>query len=179
MRIVHFFGLAALALAATAAQAATLDAAPSNPPVRKRICQPCRLPAVPAFLPRHGMLLARSGVFSLGTTYVSVDLDTGQLVEHVEPTESRAGSLKPRRLAFTLKPEELASLEALINQLWAAPDPMRPGNATDVYWDAWLSDGDDVRHEHGPGNPTGVAEALDKRLADILGAYEHWPPRGA
>lgn len=77
--------------------------------------------------------------------------------------------MKPSRLAVTLKPEELASLVALINQLWAAPDPMMPGNATDVYWDAWLSDGGDIRHEHGPGNPTGVAEMLDRRIASIIG----------
>lgn len=165
MRIVHCLGLGALALAATAA----LAASPVSPPVKNRICQPCRLPAMPALLPRHGMLLARSGLFSFGTTYVSVDLDTGQVIKHFEPAGSRSGALKPSRLAVTLKPEELASLVALINQLWAAPDPMMPGNATDVYWDAWLSDGGDIRHEHGPGNPTGVAEMLDRRIASIIG----------
>jgi hypothetical protein len=161
------FFVAMLAFAALPAGANPKPAA-----VRNRVCQPCRLPNFPVALPRHGVVLARSGGFGLGPHFLLLDLDRAVLSRTGRFSREDGGAAGAHARDIVLTPDELLELRVVAEKIWAEPDALPSNAATDVRWDAWLSDGAAMRREGGPGNPPGLAEELEKRMLAIVWRHE-------
>jgi hypothetical protein len=149
---------------------------PAYAPVKERVCTDCPLPKPGVELPRHGIVLGSWGFFSYGSHYQVVDLDHGTLVKTFVPSPGVPGASPPkrsepkaRRQVLNLPKSELPQLVELANRIWARPHALHTRDATDVSWDMWLIDGQQIRHESGAGLPDGLAAEWLRRINKITG----------
>lgn len=145
-------------------------------PVKERVCNDCAWPKPGIELPHHAVVLGSWGFFSYGNHYQVVDLDRGILVKTFVPSPGVPGadvpkSLPPRerRQILTLPKSELPQLVELANRIWAKPHAIRTRAASDVSWDMWLIDEQQIRHESGAGLPDGLAAEWLRRLDKLSG----------
>jgi hypothetical protein len=152
---------------------------PAYAPVKERVCTDCPRPRPGIELPRHAVVLGSWGFFSYGNNYQVVDLDRGTLVKAFVPSPGvpnanlpKHGAPKTRRHTLTLPKSELPQLVELANRIWAEPQAIRTRDATDVSWDLWLIDGQQIRHESGAGLPGGLAAEWLRRINKLAGERE-------
>jgi hypothetical protein len=154
---------------------------PQYAPVKERICTDCPMPKPGVELPRHGVVLGSWGFFSYGSHYHVVDLDRGMLVNTFVPSPGVPGAPRPKRgvpkarQAVALPKSELPQLVELANRIWAKPHAIRTRDATDVSWDMWLIDGQQIRHESGAGLPDGLAAEWLRRINKLSGVQDASP----
>jgi hypothetical protein len=152
---------------------------PAYAPVKERVCTDCAKPKPGIELPRHAVVLGTWGFFSNGSHYQVVDLDRGTLVKTFVPSPSvpmpnapKHRVQKARPHTVTLPKSELRQLVELANRIWAKSHPIRTRAATDVSWDLWLIDGQQIRHESGAGLPDGLAAEWLRRINKLAGAHD-------
>jgi len=158
------------------------DPLPNYAPVKQRVCSDCAWPRPGVDLPRHGVVLGSWGFFSYGSHYHVVDLDRGTLANTFVPSPGVPGAQPPkssapnaRRQSLALPKSELPQLVELANRIWAKPDPLRTRDASDVSWDMWLIDGQQIRHESGAGLPDGLAAEWLRRINKLSGGRDASP----
>jgi hypothetical protein len=147
---------------------------PAYAPVKERVCTDCPRPKPGIELPRHAVVLGSWGFFSYGSHYQIVDLDRGMLVKTFVPSPSvpNARAPKERRQTLALPKSELPQLVELANRIWAKPHAIRTRAASDVSWDMWLIDGQQIRHESGAGLPDGLAAEWQRRIDKLAGVHD-------
>jgi hypothetical protein len=164
---IRFAAIAVFLLAAATAGAAT----PTYAPVKERICGDCPMPKPGIKLPRHAVVAGSWGFFSQGSNFEVLDLDSGKLVRAFVPTPAvpKHRALRATRETIKLPSAALPELVELANRIWADPQRIRSRDATDISWDLWLIDGQQVRHEAGFGLPTGLAAEWMRRINKLQG----------
>lgn len=144
-------------------------AAPADAPARLRVCKPCDLPNLPLALPRHGMLLFRCSFFNANSLWYTVDLERGEASRMVTHNDSVAHKIDlVERTTHRIPPGDLAVLKEISTRIWASADAFPTRMATDVAWELWQLDGDDARHDGGPGLPGALAEEAQEIIQRLV-----------
>lgn len=82
-------------------------------------------------------------------------------------------TVAPEYAEARLTDADAAELDAAMARVWPVPDRLPGSMATDIFWDLWLVDGDQRRHETGAGMASGAAEPLVGLLRRL--AEHAWP----
>ena len=161
-----------LAAASACLAISAAQAGPAYAPVKERVCSDCTMPRTGFALPRHAVVAASWGFASQGSYFEVLDLDSGKLVHAFVPMPAVPGrpTQKASRRDVQVPVSALPPLTALANRLWADPHAIHSDGATDCGWNLWLIDGQDVRHEAGPGTPTALAAEWLRRVGKYRGA---------
>jgi hypothetical protein len=140
-------------------------------PAKARLSDACVMPVLPVTLPRQGLVLELgSGIAGRSTCYL-LDLQTTEATRISVRFDRLTHEQRiVERVSRSLPPDELATLTQLLNRIWASPEALPVLEATDVSWNIWLFDGDDVRREGGRGRTGGLAKDVENYM---MGLY--WP----
>lgn len=144
-------------------------AAPADAPARLRVCEPCHLPNLPLALPRHGMLLFHWSFFNTDSSWYTVDFERGEasrMVTHNDSATHKTDIVE--RTTHRIPPGDLAVLKQISTHIWASADALPTQMATDVAWELWQLDGDDARHDGGPGLPGALAKEAEEIIVRLV-----------
>jgi hypothetical protein len=159
-------GLLSCALALVPTQAAT--SADTSP--KQRLCKPCTMPSLPIALPRHGMVLSHGSILSTSSLWYTVDLERGELSRVLARDDRAAHKIDiVEHMTRPIPPDDLVALKQISGRIWASTDRLPTQMATDVVWDLWQLDGDDVRRDFGPGVPDGLAKEAEQIMKRLVG----------
>jgi hypothetical protein len=159
---------AALMLSSTVVPARATDIASAH--AKLRLCRACDMPAIPVALPRRGIVLSFGSMMSDTSLWYLVDLERAEGTRVEARLDGQAKKLNVIETATRLlQPQELTKLTQLTNRAWASPDGLPTRMATDVVWDIWFLDADDVRHEFAAGLPDGLAKEIGDTMFLLLG----------
>lgn len=151
-------------LAALPAHAAAADA-----PAKQRLCTSCKKPTLPVVLPSRGMVLAYGSFLATGSLWFTVDLERKEVSRILANYDRTAQKLVVTRQATRpLPPDTLARLTEISNDIWSSTDRLPTLMATDVTWDLWQIDGDDLRRDFGPGRPGGLAQEAARIMERVV-----------
>lgn len=144
-------------------------ATPGYATVKLRVCKPCDMPSLPVALPRRGIVLAYGSIISDGSNWYLVDFERAEATRIFARLDRATSKLNiVEQVARSLPPGEQSSLTQLANRIWGNDKTLPTQMATDVVWDIWLIDGNDVRHEYAPGLPDGLAKEVAKTIERVI-----------
>ncbi|CAB3799652.1 hypothetical protein [Paraburkholderia fynbosensis] len=129
-----------------------------------------------SFRPKRGIIEGSSSFLTPAWDMYVVDLDAGKLskVESVWTFESGKPVSKPAKAeSITLNFEELQSVVAPANAMWASPEKNPSLSATDVAWHIELVDGAEKRCETGLGRAAGNGDLLSKAIYRIWKSHKN------
>jgi len=128
------------------------------------------MPILPFAFPRQGLVLAYGSILDGGSLWYLIDL------ERAEATRIRVNAHRVtgkqsvvERVSRPLLISEVSELTQLANRVWSTRDGLASKMGTDVVWDLWLLDGDEVRHESAAGTPEGITEEVAQFLFGLIG----------
>lgn len=151
--------------AALPAQAAAL----ADAPVKQRLCTSCKMPKLPVALPKRGMVLVYGSFLASGSLWLMLDLERKEVTRVLANYDRTADKLVVTRQATrSLQPDTLARLTEISNDIWSSTDKLPTLMATDVTWDLWQIDGDDIRRDFGPGGPGGLAQEAARIMERVV-----------
>lgn len=132
-------------------------AAPADAPAKQRLCKDCK-PKLPITLPSRGMVLGYGSFHATSSLWLMLDLDRQEVSRILANYDRTTEKLDVTRQATrALQPDTLARLTEISDNIWSSIDRLPTLMATDVTWELWQIDGDDIRRDFGPGSPGGLA----------------------
>lgn len=145
-------------------------AEPASKPAKQRLGKSGTMPKLPIVLPRQGMVLAHGSFHSTSSLWYTVDLERGEasrILARWDPVEKRLDIVE--HSTRPIPPADLASLKHIANRIWTSTEWLPTQMATDVTWDLWQIDGDDVRRDYGPGMPGGLGKEAEQIMSRLVG----------
>lgn len=133
-------------------------------PVKARICHDCGKPPAGIALPSRGVMFAVSGMFSFGWHAITFDRDRHTIARGYVPARIAGQAVAPEYAEARLSDADMAELDAVLARVWATTEAVPGSRATDAFWDLWLVDGGQRRHETGAGIASGAAAPLTAML---------------
>lgn len=135
-----------------------------------RLCHACSMPALPVTLPRLGMVLSYGTILSDSSLWYVVDLERAEATRIVARTDRVTRQLG--LVTHTTRPlqsDDQSALTQLAYRIWGSKEALPSTLATDVVWNLWLLDGDDVRQESATGRPAGMAREVEQIMLRLIG----------